>query len=215
MIVILTGAPGAGKGTQADLIADREGFKKISTGDALRKHIKDGTEIGKKAQSFMAEGKLVPDSVLLGIIKSELDSAQGKPVLLDGYPRNVAQASQLQEIVGKDAIKAVIHLDVDFGALVNRIAGRRTCVNCGASYHVESSPPKKTDICDRCEGHLMQRPDDQAEKVKTRLTVYENETRPILDFYKKLDLYQKVDGNRSTEAVYKELSEKLKALTSK
>lgn len=213
MIVILTGAPGAGKGTQADLLAERAGFKKISTGDALRKHIKDGTEIGKKAQSFMSEGKLVPDSVLLGIIKSELDSAQGKPVLLDGYPRNVAQASQLQEIVGEKAVKAVVHLDVDFTALVNRIAGRRTCVNCGASYHVESSPPKKIDVCDRCSGQLVQRPDDQAEKVKTRLSVYENETRPILDFYSKLGLYTKVDGNRSTEAVYKDLSTMLKSLT--
>ncbi len=212
MIIILTGAPGAGKGTQADLLAQREGFKKISTGDALRKHIKEGTEIGNKAKSFMSEGKLVPDKVLLGILQSELEAARGFPILLDGYPRNVAQARSLQEIVGKDGIRGAVHLEVDPNALVQRISGRRTCVNCGASYHVLTSPSKKGPLCDRCSGELVQRPDDTEEKVKVRLGVYESETRPVLDFYRDLGLYHRVDGNGSTEEVYKALAAQLRSL---
>lgn len=202
MIIILTGAPGAGKGTQADILAERQSFRKVSTGDALRRHIKDGTPIGKKAQGFMSEGKLVPDDVLLGILQSELEAAGDRPVLLDGYPRNVAQAKALQAIVGHKGIGAVIHLDVDTSLLVQRISGRRTCMNCGASYHVLSSPPKKSGICDRCGFELVQRPDDHEEKVKVRLEIYERETSPILDFYKQAGLYHRVEGSGSTEEVY-------------
>jgi len=212
LIVILTGAPGAGKGTQADLLAQREGFKKISTGDALRKHIKEGTEIGNKAKSIMAEGKLVPDDVLLGILQSELEAARGFPILLDGYPRNVAQARALQELVGREGIRGAVHLEVDPIALVQRISGRRTCVNCGASYHATTNPPKKDKICDRCGSEVMQRPDDTEEKVKVRLGVYESETRPVLDFYKNLGLYYRVDGNETTENVYKALAPQLRSL---
>jgi adenylate kinase len=212
LIVILTGAPGAGKGTQADLLAQREGFKKISTGDALRKHIKEGTEIGNKAKSIMAEGKLVPDDVLLGILQSELEAASGFPILLDGYPRNVAQARALQELVGKDGIRGAVHLEVDPNALVQRISGRRTCGGCGASYHVTANPPKAEKICDRCGSELVQRPDDTEEKVKVRLGVYESETRPVLEFYKNLGLYHRVDGNGNTESVYKALAAQLRSL---
>jgi adenylate kinase len=212
LIVILTGAPGAGKGTQADLLAEREGFKKISTGDALRKQIKEGTEIGNKAKSIMAEGKLVPDEVLFGILKAELDAARGFPVLLDGYPRNVAQAKALQELVGADGVRGAVHLEVDPNALVHRISGRRTCVNCGASYHVSTSPPKKEGICDRCGSGIIQRPDDTEEKVKVRLGVYESETRPVLDFYRNFGLYHRVDGNGTTESVYKALAAQLRSL---
>ena len=212
MIIILTGAPGAGKGTQADLLSQREGFKKISTGDALRKHIREGTEIGNKAKSYMSEGKLVPDNVLLGILQSELDAVRGFNILLDGYPRNVAQARSLQEIVGSDGIRAAVHLEVDPSALVQRISGRRTCVNCGTSYHVVTSPAKKDSICDRCGADIVQRPDDNEEKVKVRLGVYESETRPVLDFYRDLGLYHRVDGNGSTEEVYKALAAQLRSL---
>ncbi len=212
MIFILTGAPGAGKGTQADLLSQREGFKKISTGDALRKHIKEGTEIGNKAKSYMSEGKLVPDNVLLGILQSELQAAHGLNVLLDGYPRNVAQARSLQEIVGSAGIRGAVHLEVDIGLLVQRISGRRTCVNCGASYHLITGPAKQDGICDRCGAEIIQRPDDNEEKVKVRLGVYETETRPVLDFYKHLGLYHHVDGNGSTEEVYKALADRLRSL---
>lgn len=213
MIVILTGAPGAGKGTQADLLAAREGFKKISTGDALRRHIKEGTEIGNLAKSFMAEGKLVPDNVLLGILKAELEAASDRHVLLDGYPRNVAQATALQGIVGSTGIKAVVHLDVDSKLLIDRISGRRTCVACGASFHVKTSPTQRDGICDRCGGETTQRPDDNEDKVKVRLDVYENETRPILNFYEGLGLYRKVDGNGATENVYQSLVRELRTLS--
>jgi adenylate kinase len=212
LIVILTGAPGAGKGTQADLLAQREGFKKISTGDALRKQIKEGTEIGNKAKAIMAEGKLVPDDVLLGILKAELDAARGCPILLDGYPRNVAQAKALQDLVGKEGVRGAVHLDVDHSALIQRISGRRTCVNCGASYHVLTSPPKKEGVCDRCGSEVIQRPDDTEEKVKVRLGVYESETRPVLDFYKDLGLYHRIDGNGPSESVYQALAAQLRSL---
>jgi len=212
LIVVLTGAPGAGKGTQADLIAEKLGFKKVSTGDALRRQIQLGSEIGKQAQSIMAEGRLVPDSVLLGILKSELDAAGGKPVLLDGYPRNLAQAKALQALVGGGAIKAVVHLDVDYQSLANRITGRRTCLQCGASYHIVNSPPKVSGVCDKCAGSLIQRPDDDAEKVKTRLQIYENDTRPILDFYRDLGLYHRVDGNSASSKVFADVSALLQTL---
>ena len=212
MIVIITGAPGAGKGTQADLIAEKLHFKKISTGDALRRQIKIGSDIGKKAQSLMAEGKLVPDDVLLGILKSELDAAGKTPVLLDGYPRNVGQAEALMELVGSSEVKGAIHLDVDYALLTDRITGRRTCSQCGASFHLTNNPPKKAGICDRCGGELIQRPDDDAEKVKTRLAIYDKETKPVLDFYRNLGLYHRVDGNRSTEEVFASLDKLLSGL---
>lgn len=212
MIVVLTGAPGAGKGTQADLISEKLGFKKISTGDALRRQIQIGSDIGKKAQGFMSEGRLVPDEVLLGILKSELDAAGNQPVLLDGYPRNLAQAKALQEIVGPGSIKAAIHLDVDYKALTGRITGRRTCPNCGASYHILNSKPKVDGVCDKCGGKLVQRPDDEEQKVTTRLQIYENDTRPILDFYRDLGLYHRVDGNGSTSQVFQDLSKLLQTL---
>ena len=204
MIVVLTGAPGAGKGTQADLVSEKLGFKKISTGDALRRQIQIGSDIGKEAQGFMSEGRLVPDEVLLGILKTELDGAGTQPVLLDGYPRNLSQAKALQEIVGKGMIKAAIHLDVDYKFLTNRITGRRTCPNCGASYHVVNSKPLVEGVCDKCGGRLVQRPDD--EEQTTRLQIYENDTRPILDFYRDLGLYYRVDGNSSTSQVFQDLS---------
>lgn len=212
MIIILTGAPGAGKGTQADLIAQRQGFRKISTGDALRRHIKDGTPIGKKAQSIMAEGKLVPDDVLLGILQSELEAAGSQNVLLDGYPRNVAQAKSLQEIVGDRGLAAVIHLEVDKALLIDRMSGRRTCLNCGASFHLLTSPPQQAGICDRCGSEVVQRPDDHEDKVRVRLDVYERETSPILDFYKHLNLYHRIDGSQSTEKVYETLAGLLRSL---
>ncbi len=212
MIIILTGAPGAGKGTQADLLADKLGFKKVSTGDALRRHIKEGTAVGKRAQSYMSEGKLVPDEVLLGILQSELESAQGKPVLLDGYPRNVAQAKALQEIVGPQGISGVFHLDLDKSLLVERISGRRTCINCGASYHLLTSPTKVEGFCDRCGSEVVQRPDDHEDKVRVRLEVYSKETSPILDFYKDLGLYHCIDGSQSTEKVYDSLAAQLRSL---
>ena len=209
MIIVLTGAPGAGKGTQAQLLAERNGFRKISTGDALRNQIKLGTEVGKKAQTYVKDGKLVPDEVLVKVLAAELGSSSKEKILLDGYPRNVNQAKTLEEIAGDHTIKAAVHLDVDRETLIERISGRRICGNCGANYHFAYSPPKKQGVCDKCAGNLIQRDDDSESKVKVRLDVYEKETRPILDFYRKKNLYHRVDGEGETEQVFQALKREI------
>ena len=212
MIVVLTGAPGAGKGTQADLLVERDGFHKLSTGDALRRQIKLGTEVGKKAGAVMAEGRLVSDEILLDILKAELGSLGEGKVLLDGYPRNLAQAKTLETLSDEYPISGAIHLDVKSSALMSRLCGRRVCGDCGASFHLEFGPPKLEGVCDKCGGVLTQRPDDNEEKVKVRLNVYESDTKPILDFYKDKGLYHRVEGLGNTEEVYTRLKEAVSAL---
>jgi adenylate kinase len=205
MIYILMGAPGAGKGTQADLLVERQGFVKVSTGDALRNQIKQGTEVGQKASGYMSAGQLVPDEILLEILKAELRDKRDEKVLLDGYPRNLSQAETLMEISEQKPIKAAIHIDVDQQQLIERLSGRRVCSQCGATFHVQYNPPKANGVCDRCSVELVQRPDDHEEKVKVRLQVYEETTKPVLDFYKNRKLYHYVDGNGTTEDVYERL----------
>lgn len=205
MIFVLTGAPGAGKGTQADLLVERKGFRKLSTGDALRRQIKLGSDVGKKASSLMAEGKLVPDDILLDILSAELGDVSKEKVLLDGYPRNIAQAKTLKTLADKYPVKAAIHLDVDEDLLTSRLIGRRVCGSCGASFHVEFNPSSEGDDCDKCGGQLLQRPDDDTEKVKVRLGVYASETMPVLSFYRDEELYVRVDGNGGTEEVFERL----------
>ncbi len=206
MIVVLTGAPGAGKGTQADLLAERGGFRKLSTGDALRKHVKAGTDIGKVAGKIMERGELVPDDVLFEILKAELGAGKGT-VLLDGYPRNVSQATTLDGLKATFPITSVVHLDVPREELISRLSGRRVCASCGSTYHVKSGPSKTEGVCDKCGGQLQQRADDNPESVAVRLDVYEKNTRPILDFYEKKGLYRKVPGVGSTEEIFRRLKE--------
>lgn len=206
MIVVLTGAPGAGKGTQADYLSQRCGFRKLSTGDALRKHVKAGTEIGKIAGSIMERGELVPDDVLFGILKAELGTVgPNEVVLLDGYPRNISQAETLETLKATQPVKAAIHLDVPREELISRLSGRRVCGSCGATFHVTENPPKKAGVCDKCSGALQQRADDKPEAVAVRLDVYEKNTRPILDFYEKKGLYRQVKGKGAPEAIYSDL----------
>jgi len=212
MIVVLTGAPGAGKGTQADILAERCGYRKLSTGDALRKHVKNGTEIGKIAGAIMERGELVPDDVLFRILKEELGSNPKDVVLLDGYPRNLSQAQTIDGLDGVHKIKGVIHLDVPRQDLISRLSGRRVCASCGATFHVSSNPPRKDGVCDRDGGELQQRKDDKPEAVAVRLDVYEKNTRPILEHYEKKGLYRKVKGLGSTESIYKELKGAIDAL---
>lgn len=203
MIVVLTGAPGAGKGTQADLLASRAGMRKFSTGDALRKHVKAGTEIGKVAGAIMERGELVSDEVLFRILKEELNGVGPQEVvLLDGYPRNIAQAEALETLRATSPVKGAIHLDVPREELIARLSGRRVCSSCGATYHVSQSPPKAAGVCDKCGGSLTQRADDKPESVSVRLDVYEKNTRPILDFYAKKGLYLRVEGSGSPEAIF-------------
>jgi adenylate kinase len=212
MIVLLMGAPGAGKGTQADLLTDRLGFRKISTGDALRKHVKSCTAVGKQADAIMARGELVPDPILLEIVKEELGVNPKEVVILDGYPRNVNQAESLAGLETVHKVKACVHLDVSREELVARLSGRRVCSGCGASYHVQAAPSAKDGICDRCGAGLIQRPDDQRASISTRLEVYDKATEPVLGFYRNNDLYCRVDGRGEPSEIFGELVEVMKAV---
>jgi adenylate kinase len=207
MIIVLMGAPGAGKGTQADLLSDRAGYRKVSTGDALRKHVKLGTSVGKQAAEIMAKGELVPDGVLLQVLKEELGSNPKETVILDGYPRNLSQAETLKEVVeGVHPVVCCAHLDLGREDIIARLSGRRTCSGCGASYHVSANPPKKEGVCDRCGSALVQRPDDESESIAVRLDVYERATAPVLDYYRQRGLYKRVNGSGQTDQIFGDLS---------
>lgn len=212
MIVVLTGAPGAGKGTQADLLASKEGFRKVSTGDALRKHVRMKSAIGLQAEAVMARGELVSDEILFQILREELGPDSKERILLDGYPRNVAQAKTLDSLREIHPVVAAIHLDVEAVELINRLSGRRVCGNCGATFHVTMTPPIRAGVCDKCGGALQQRTDDREESVRTRLSVYESTTKPVLEYYREKGLYQRVDGQGSTEEVFGKLKGSLGGL---
>ena len=205
MNVILLGAPGAGKGTQAVRIAAAMNIPHISTGDIFRKNIKEKTPVGLKAKSYIDRGQLVPDEVVVEIVQQRIDEDDCKNgFLLDGFPRTIAQAEALDRLTNIDN---VINLEVDLDKLVDRITGRRVCEKCGESYHVST---KKDDICEKCGGKLIQRADDTEEAVKSRLNVYKNETAPLINFYKKQGVLKNVDGMKSIEEVFEEISKALK-----
>lgn len=205
MILVFIGAPGAGKGTQADLLVKNKGYRKLSTGDALRKHIKQKTEIGKKISSVMESGNLVSDEILSEVLAEELDGCVDEVVILDGYPRNIEQAKALDRINDKNPIKGVIHIDVPTPVLIERLSGRRVCSSCGASFHVTAMPSSAGEVCDKCGGELIQRPDDRPENIAVRLRVYDELTKPVLDYYKKKGLYFSVNGDGDTLSVYRRL----------
>lgn len=205
MNVILLGAPGAGKGTQAVRIAEAMNIPHISTGDIFRKNIKEKTPVGLKAKSYIDRGQLVPDEVVVEIVQQRIDEDDCKNgFLLDGFPRTIAQAEALDRLTNIDS---VINLEVDLDKLVDRITGRRVCEKCGESYHVST---KKDDICEKCGGKLIQRADDTEETVKSRLNVYKNETAPLINFYKNQGVLKNVDGMKSIEEVFEEISKALK-----
>ncbi len=205
MNVILLGAPGAGKGTQAVRIAAAMNIPHISTGDIFRKNIKEKTPVGLKAKSYIDRGQLVPDEVVVEIVQQRIDEDDCKNgFLLDGFPRTIAQAEALDRLTNIDY---VINLEVDLDKLVDRITGRRVCEKCGESYHVST---KKDDICEKCGGKLIQRADDTEETVKSRLNVYKNETAPLINFYKNQGVLKNVDGMKSIEEVFEEISKALK-----
>jgi adenylate kinase len=207
MIIVLMGAPGAGKGTQADLLVERSGYRKISTGDALRKHVKLGTPVGKQAGEIMARGELVPDQVLLQVLKEEIGSNPREVIILDGYPRNLSQAETLRSVVeGAHPVVGCMHLDVSRQDIVSRLSGRRVCSGCGASFHVTANPPKKEGVCDKCAASLYQRPDDDPKSISVRLDVYDKTTEPVLDYYRKRGLYSKINGGGVTNEIFKELT---------
>jgi adenylate kinase len=206
MILILVGPPGGGKGTQADMLVERKGYKKLSTGDALRKHVKAGTEIGKIAESYMTSGKLVPDDVLAKVLAQEVGHLGGK-LILDGYPRNINQAQTLDKIVGDFSNVRVLVIDVDDDQVVKRICGRRVCSQCGTNYHVEYSRPAKEGTCDKCGGQIVQRSDDDEQKVVVRLDVYRKETRPIIEYLKGKCRLDEIKGVGDVENIYRTIDQ--------
>lgn len=198
MNIILLGAPGAGKGTQAAVICEKLNIPTISTGNIIREALKNGTEMGLKAKSYMDAGKLVPDEVVIGIVKERLakdDCAKG--FILDGFPRTIPQAEAL-DAMGV-VIDKVIDIEVADEVIVNRLSGRRVCEKCGRPYHLESLKPKVEGICDDCGGTLVQRKDDSIETVKARLDIYHNETEPLKDYYAKQNKLVVVEGQDTVE----------------
>lgn len=210
MNLILLGPPGAGKGTQAKKITEKFGFPQISTGDILRKAVTDRSEMGTKAKSFMDEGKLVPDEVVIGIIKDRLrqqDCADG--FILDGFPRTAPQADALCEVLSDmgHRIDMVIDLSVDASVVVRRLAGRRTCKNCGIGYHITFSPPAKPGVCDKCGGELFQRDDDNEATVTNRFKVYKEQSEQLGQYYSSSGRYKKLDGDKPMDDVFRMIEE--------
>jgi adenylate kinase len=199
MKLILLGAPGAGKGTQAEILSDRLHIPTISTGNILRAAVKNGTPTGLKAKAFMDAGQLVPDEVIIGIISERLTEPDCKDgYILDGVPRTLAQASALEK--AGITFDAVVSIEISDETIMERMSGRRVCESCGASYHVVAVPPKREGVCDRCGGKLVQRKDDAPETVKSRLDVYHSETEPLKAFYAERGLLKSVENQSGVEA---------------
>lgn len=197
MNLIIMGAPGAGKGTQSEMISAREKIPAISTGQILREAMKAGTELGAVAKSYVERGDLVPDEIVIGIVRDYLVSDECKNgFILDGFPRSIAQAEALEKMGVK--IDAVLSIEVDDERIINRMSGRRVC-ECGASYHTEYLPPRVADVCDKCGKALYVRADDKAETVRNRLVNYHNQTEPLLNFYRERGLLVTVVGQEKVE----------------
>jgi len=205
MGIILLGPPGAGKGTQAKKLAEEFSIPQISTGDMLRAAVRNGTELGLKAKSFMDAGGLVPDEVVIGIVKERLAQPDcSKGFILDGFPRTIPQASALDRVAGElgKEIRFVLSLDVDADELMERLCGRRTCTGCGAMYHVKFNVPKAQGKCDKCGAALVQREDDKEETIRKRLDNYNKSTAPLLDYYRGTGKIRTVMASGEIGAIY-------------
>jgi adenylate kinase len=205
MRLIMLGAPGAGKGTQAAKVAEAFGIPHISTGDIFRANIKGGTELGKKAKSYMDAGQLVPDELVCDLVADRIaqdDCAKG--YILDGFPRTIPQAEALDQATKKldTMIDYAVNIDVPDEAIVSRMGGRRACLSCGATYHIAFNPPKKEGICDNCGKELVLRDDDKPETVQTRLNVYHEQTQPLIEYYANQGVLVTVDGTQSMDQVF-------------
>lgn len=202
--IVLMGPPGAGKGTQASRLAEAEGICKISTGDLLREAVAEGSELGKKAEGIMQAGELVPDDLILDLVDDVLDrpACEGGAVF-DGFPRTVEQAEGLESLLEKrgESLDRVMVIEVPDDELIARLSGRRVCKECGRMYHLRFDPPREEGRCDACGGELAQRPDDRPETIERRLSVYEEETRPVRDWYEARGDVTAIDGDRPIEAV--------------
>ena len=211
MNIILLGPPGAGKGTQAKKISETFSLPHISTGDMLRENISNNTPLGLKAKSYMSRGELVPDELLITIIKDRLSRSDcSRGFLLDGYPRTIPQADALQMILTESSQKLdiVLNIDVDDEELIKRLSGRRMC-SCGTSYHVMFNPPEKEGFCDACNGNLYQREDDKAEAIRNRLVVYKKQTQPLITYYTKKNILQRIDGSKDISEIFEDIKKVL------
>ena len=213
MHILLMGPPGAGKGTQAANLVKKFSITHISTGDMFRAAIKEGTELGKKAKACIDAGNLVPDEITIGIVKERLSQEDCKKgFILDGFPRTVDQADALKGILTELglSLKSVLNITVPSADLVERAVGRRICRSCGATYHVKFSPSKQEGVCDACGGELYQRADDTEETMKNRLSVYEAQTKPLIDYYQAAGLYVEIDGRQAIDKVFDDVVAALK-----
>lgn len=208
MRLVLLGAPGAGKGTQAKKLIEKHGIPQISTGDILRKAVADGTPLGKEAKSYMDKGELVPDKVVIGLIEDRLKQPDCKKgFILDGFPRNTAQAETLDAMLKKlnMPLDSALSVEVPKDDLMKRLTGRRTCKGCQQMYNVYFSPPKKNGVCDRCGGELFHRDDDKEETIKRRLDVYDAQTAPLINYYKKSRILKSVIGVGGIDEIFKKV----------
>lgn len=210
MKIVMLGAPGAGKGTQAKMIAEKYGIPHVSTGDIFRANIKNGTALGMEAKTYMDQGRLVPDELTVKILLDRVaqpDCANG--YVLDGFPRTIPQAEVLDEALQEQGEKLdwAVNVDVPDENIVRRMSGRRACLKCGATYHIEHIPPKKEGVCDVCEGELVLRDDDRPETVQNRLKVYHEQTQPLIDFYTGRGILRSVDGTRDMRDVFTAITE--------
>ena len=214
MKIIMLGAPGAGKGTQAKMIASKYGIPHISTGDIFRANIKNGTELGAKAKQYMDKGELVPDELVVDLIMDRFKEDDAKNgYVLDGFPRTIPQAEALDKALsaaGED-IDFAINVEVPDENIINRMSGRRACVGCGATYHIKYNAPKLEGICDTCGKELILRDDDKPETVKNRLEVYHNQTQPLIDYYEKKGKLKEVDGTVDMNDVFNAITDILGA----
>jgi len=208
MKLVILGPPGAGKGTQAEYIVEKYNIPHISTGDIFRENIKNNTELGKEAKSYMDKGLLVPDDLVIALVEDRLNKDDAKEgFLLDGFPRTVAQAVSLDSILDKndEKLTKVINISVDPEILIERAVGRRVCKTCGMTYHVKFNPPKEEGICDKDGTKLIQRDDDTEETVKTRISVYFDQTAPLIDYYRAQNLLVDIDGAKDIDKVFEDI----------
>ncbi len=209
--LVLLGPPGAGKGTQAEILRERLNLEHLSTGDILRAEMKKGSELGKKAKEYVESGQLVPDEIIIGMIRERLLNIpeEKRGFLLDGFPRTVAQAEALDSLLKEinQELTAVIYLKVSWEVVKERLTGRLICKNCGAIYHIKNKPPKNDRKCDICGGDLYQREDDKEEVIRKRFDVYNQQTAPLIEFYKAKGLLYEVNSEVSAEETYRQIEE--------
>ena len=209
MKIIMLGAPGAGKGTQAIMIADKYGIPHVSTGDIFRANIKNNTPLGQEAKTYMDKGALVPDELTVKILLDRVAKDDCKNgYVLDGFPRTIVQADVLKKALSElgEKVDYAINVDVPDENIVKRMGGRRACTKCGATYHIEHVPPKKEGICDNCGEALVLRDDDKPETVKKRLSVYHEQTQPLIDYYEKEGVLKNVDGTQDMNKVFADIT---------